>query len=38
MASLWRMAKIAPVAFAFTFAIALGHAVFLACRSSWSFG
>jgi hypothetical protein len=29
MAWLWRMTKIAPVAFAFTFAIALGHAVLL---------
>jgi hypothetical protein len=29
MASLWRMTKIAPVAFVFTFAIALGHAVLL---------
>jgi hypothetical protein len=27
MAALWHMAKIAPIIFAFTFAIALGHAV-----------
>jgi hypothetical protein len=37
MALLWPTAKIAPIAFAFTFAIALGLAVLLG-RSSWSFG
>jgi hypothetical protein len=29
MAGLWHAAKVAPIAFAFTFAIALGHAVLL---------
>ena len=38
MAALWHTAEIAPLAFVFTFAIALAHAVSSACRSPWCFG
>jgi hypothetical protein len=38
MAVLWHTAEVAPLAFIFTFAIALAHAVSSACRSPWCFG